>query len=59
MRKKIVTALIFTMTILGACSGGTHTCTISGLTQGYLYSYSYVDENGHSVRGDFIAEGPP
>ena len=58
MRKKIFAALLFILTGLVACSGGTHTCTLSGLTAGNLYSYSYVDGDGHAVGGDFIAKAP-
>ena len=51
MRKKILAALLlFVLTGIGACTGGTHTCTLSGLTAGNLYSYSYVDDLGHTVR---------
>jgi hypothetical protein len=58
MRKKTLAALLFIVTGLASCSGGTETCTVTGLTSGYLYSYSYLDENGHRVGGDFIATGP-
>jgi hypothetical protein len=58
MRKKTLAALLFILTGLAACSGGTENCTVTGLTAGYLYSYSYLDENGHRVGGDFVATGP-
>jgi hypothetical protein len=55
MKKKLLAAFIVTLAGVAACGTGYENCTISGLTPGYIYAYSYVDEYGHRVGGDFLA----
>lgn len=59
MKKKILAALLlFVLTGISACSGGTQTCSASGLTAGRTYEYGYEDSDGNAVFGTFRAEGP-
>lgn len=54
MRKKILTALLFVVAVITACSG-TKTCTATGLTVGQSYLYGYEDGAGNTVVGEFTA----
>jgi hypothetical protein len=56
MRKHLMAALLFILTV-GGCSGGIHTCTITSLTAGSLYAYSYLDDTGTRVGGEFVPSG--
>ena len=57
MRRQIPALLFFVLTGLGACAGGTHTCTVSGVIGGHYYIYSYVDGNGQTVTDAIQAPG--
>lgn len=57
MRQKLLAALmLFVLTGLPACSGGTQTCIITGLIVGQTYQYGYADSNGNVITGAFEAE---
>jgi hypothetical protein len=56
-RKILVALLVFGLSVLGACSGGTQTCTATGLTAGAWYSYYHVDSEGTEYSGNFQAPG--
>jgi hypothetical protein len=50
MKKKTLCALLLlVLMVLGACSGATHTCSISGLIAGHMYMYQYVNAEGVGV----------
>lgn len=58
MRKTILMALLLmVLTSIPGCSGGTQTCTATGLSPGYLYEYGYEDSDGNVVTGKFRASG--
>ena len=41
--------------VLGACSGATQTCSISGLIANHIYMYEYVDADGHTITAIEVA----
>lgn len=57
-RKTLMTFLVFGLvTFVGACSGGTKTCTATGLTPNQTYSYYYRDSDGNDHSGIFTPSG--
>jgi hypothetical protein len=54
-RKILVALLVFGLSAFGACSGGTHTCTFTGLTAGAWYSVYHRDSEGNEYSGEFKA----
>lgn len=55
-RKILVALLVFGLHAFGACStGGTQTCTATGLIKDQLYSLSFNDSNGNEQSGLFSA----
>lgn len=58
MRKSILMALLLiVLTGIPGCSGGSQTCTVTGLTPGGLYEYGYQDSDGNVITGQFRPSG--
>ena len=58
MRQRALAAfLLFVLMVLVACTGASHTCTISGLIKDRIYLYSYTDGDGRTITDAFVAPG--
>lgn len=57
IKRNLAALLPFVLLGLSACTGGTHTCTITGLIKDHYYMYSYVDGDGRTISDAIQAPG--